>query len=146
MNILDILIPLYLLITLGYILNKYQFPNQDFWPGIERMTYYVLFPTLIFVALLKAEINLELVTNVFIVICIPAILSGLFLRLTFLRHWYYWLFAPPCYFPCGACSKVKPIPSSGPVFCPWPILPMVLPRSVPTLMSGMPVCWKHWPQ
>jgi len=84
MNVLDILIPLYLLITLGYILNKYQFPNQDFWPGIERMTYYVLFPTLIFVALLKAEIDLELVTNVFIVICIPAILSGLFQWLGFL--------------------------------------------------------------
>lgn len=84
MNLLDILIPLYLLISLGYILKKYQFPNQDFWPGIERMTYYVLFPTLIFVALLKAEINLELITKVFIVISIPVFLSGLFQWLGFL--------------------------------------------------------------
>ena len=84
MSLLDILIPLYILISLGYVLKKYQFPNQDFWPGIERMTYYVLFPTLIFVALLKAEIDLTLIGKVFIVICIPAILSGLFQWLGFL--------------------------------------------------------------
>jgi len=84
MSLLDILIPLYLLIFLGYLFNKYQFPNPEFWPGIERMTYYVLFPTLIFVALIKAEINLALVLKVFIVICIPALFSGLFQWLGFL--------------------------------------------------------------
>ena len=77
MNLLDILIPLYLLITLGYILNKYQFPNKEFWPGIEKMTYYVLFPTLIFVALLKADVNLALLGKVLAVISIPAVLSAL---------------------------------------------------------------------
>ena len=84
MSLLDILIPLYLLISLGYLFNKYQFPNPEFWSGIERMTYYVLFPTLIFVALVKAEINLALVLKVLIVISIPALFSGLFQWLGFL--------------------------------------------------------------
>lgn len=84
MSLLDILIPLYLLITLGYFLKKYEFPNREFWPGIERMTYFILFPTLIFVALLKAQVNLALIGHVLIVISIPALLSGLFQYLGFL--------------------------------------------------------------
>lgn len=84
MNLLDILIPLYLLIILGYLLKKYQFPNQEFWPGIEKMSYFILFPTLIFVALLKAQINLELITKVIIVVSLPAIISGLMQYLGFL--------------------------------------------------------------
>lgn len=84
MSLLDILIPLCLLITLGYFLKKYEFPNREFWPGIERMTYFILFPTLIFVALLKAQVNLALIGHVLIVISIPALLSGLFQYLGFL--------------------------------------------------------------
>ena len=84
MSLLDILIPLYLLITLGYILKKYDFPNKYFWPGIERMTYFVLFPTLIFVALLKAQINLVLLAQVLMVVTLPAIISGLLQWLGFL--------------------------------------------------------------
>lgn len=84
MNLLDILTPLYVLIVLGYILKKYQFPNLEFWPGIEKLTYYILFPTLIFVALLKADINLNLFKNILIVITIPALLSGLLQWIGFL--------------------------------------------------------------
>lgn len=84
MNLLDILTPLYLLITLGFFLKKYDFPNQDFWPGIERMTYYVLFPTLIFVALMRATIDLTLIRNVAIVTLVPAMISGLSQWLGFL--------------------------------------------------------------
>lgn len=84
MNLLEILTPLYLLIALGYILKKYQFPNIEFWPGIEKMTYYILFPTLIFVALLKAEVNLSLFIKVIIVVSIPALLSALSQWLGFL--------------------------------------------------------------
>lgn len=76
MDHLNILTPLYLLITLGFLLYKYDFPGKEFWPGIERMTYYVLFPTLIFVALVKAPVNLSLLGIILIVILIPSLISG----------------------------------------------------------------------
>lgn len=76
MNLIDILIPLYLLISLGYVLRKNQFPNIEFWPGIERMIYYILFPTLIFVALVKAEIDSALLLKVAVVTLIPSLISG----------------------------------------------------------------------
>ena len=78
MQHLDILTPLYLLIALGFILKKYKFPSIDFWPAIERMTYYVLFPTLIFVALLKAPVDLSMLGKIIVVILIPTIISGAF--------------------------------------------------------------------
>jgi len=77
MNLLNILTPLYLLITLGYLLKKYQFPNPEFWPGIERMIYYILFPTLILVALMRAQIDFSLIGKIAIVTLIPTQLSGL---------------------------------------------------------------------
>ena len=77
MNLLDLLIPLYLLISLGFFLKKYQFPSQEFWPGIEKMIYYILFPVLVFVAILKAPIDSSLIFKLIIVTLVPVLLSGL---------------------------------------------------------------------
>ena len=76
MEHLDILTPLYLLIVLGFFLRKYKFPSIEFWPAIERMTYYVLFPTLIFVALLKAPVDFAMIGKIAIIILIPVLVSG----------------------------------------------------------------------
>lgn len=40
------LLPVILLITLGYALRRIQFIEDDIWTGIERLTYFVLFPAL----------------------------------------------------------------------------------------------------
>jgi len=77
MNLLDILTPLYLLISLGFLLKKYQFPSLEFWPGIEKMIYFILFPVLVFVAILKAPIDLSLIVKVIVITLIPALVSGL---------------------------------------------------------------------
>ena len=77
MNIIDILIPLYLLITLGFFLKKYQFPSNEFWLGMEKMIYFILFPILIFAAILKAPMEISLFAKLAILTLIPAVLSGL---------------------------------------------------------------------
>ena len=84
MNLLDILTPLYLLIAFGSLLYKYQFPSLAFWPGIERMIYYVLFPTLIFVALVKAPVDMSLLGKVIIIILVPALVASSLQSLGFL--------------------------------------------------------------
>ncbi len=77
LNVTDILIPLYLLITLGYFLKKYHFPSKEFWPGIERMIYFILFPVLVFVAILKAPMEVSLFVNLIMLALIPVIIAGL---------------------------------------------------------------------
>ena len=49
------LIPLALLIAVGFALNRTRFLPATFWPGLDRLTYWVLFPSLIFVSLANAE-------------------------------------------------------------------------------------------
>lgn len=55
--ILIALLPVFLLIALGYALKKLQFPNKEFWDSADKFTYYVLFPSLLVYKLATA--NLE---------------------------------------------------------------------------------------
>lgn len=39
--------PIFALILAGYGLKRLDFPGEAFWPDLERLTYYVLFPALL---------------------------------------------------------------------------------------------------
>lgn len=41
------LVPIFLLIVVGWALYRIGFPGQGFWVPIDRLTYYILFPCLI---------------------------------------------------------------------------------------------------
>lgn len=45
--IADALGPVFLLILIGALLGRLNFPGADIWPGIERLTYYLGFPSLL---------------------------------------------------------------------------------------------------
>jgi predicted permease len=47
-SILTSLIPVFVIIISGYILKRLKFPGDQFWPGVERLVYYILFPALLF--------------------------------------------------------------------------------------------------
>ena len=47
-SILTSLVPVFLIIICGYGLKKSKFPGDKFWPGAERLVYYILFPALLF--------------------------------------------------------------------------------------------------
>lgn len=49
--------PLFALIVAGYFLRLRNFPNGDFWPGAERINYFVLFPALLFSSLANAPLS-----------------------------------------------------------------------------------------
>jgi predicted permease len=50
------LVPVFVLILLGYLFQRWQFPGGDFWPQAERLTYYVLFPAMLVFKLGSAEL------------------------------------------------------------------------------------------
>lgn len=77
MNLSEILIPLYLLISLGYLLNRLNFPSTDFWLGLEQMIYYILFPSLLFISLSKAQIDGQLLLDIVLIIALPTLLMTL---------------------------------------------------------------------
>lgn len=47
MNILQAILPIFLLILTGFVLRRAAFPSAGFWPQAERLTYYALFPALL---------------------------------------------------------------------------------------------------
>ena len=49
--------PLFALIVAGYYLRRREFPSEAFWPGAERLNYFVLFPALLFSSLARAPLD-----------------------------------------------------------------------------------------
>ena len=74
--IVDVLTPLYLLIALDFWLRLRRFPSGDFWSGVEQLTYFVLFPALIFHSLAQAQIDLSFIGLIVPTIVVPALLVG----------------------------------------------------------------------
>lgn len=55
--IVDILVPIFLLILLGYLLKVIQFPHADFWNYLDKFNYFVLFPSLLIYKLSTADLS-----------------------------------------------------------------------------------------
>jgi predicted permease len=55
--ILVALWPLFVLILVGYGMRRFGFPGEGFWPGAERLNYYILFPALLFNSLIAAPLD-----------------------------------------------------------------------------------------
>jgi len=51
------LLPVFLLIVLGFILKRTLIKPETQWHGLERLTYYVLFPVLLVQTLVKADLS-----------------------------------------------------------------------------------------
>ncbi|KMQ74876.1 AEC family transporter [Marinobacter subterrani] len=50
------LVPVFVLIMLGHVFRRLDFPGGDFWPQAERFTYYVLFPAMLVFKLGQARL------------------------------------------------------------------------------------------
>ncbi len=49
--------PLFALIVAGHLLRRADFPGEAFWPGAERLNYFVLFPALLLGSLARAPLD-----------------------------------------------------------------------------------------
>jgi malonate transporter and related proteins len=55
--VLAALLPVFLLIVLGFVLKRSLMRLETQWHGLERLTYYVLFPALLIQTLVKADLT-----------------------------------------------------------------------------------------
>src|SRR5690554_2446381 len=54
--VVQALFPVFVLIMLGHVLRRLNFPGGDFWPQAERFTYYILFPAMLVFKLGQASL------------------------------------------------------------------------------------------
>ena len=81
-SILSSLLPVFLIIICGYGLKKSKFPGNEFWPGAERLVYYILFPSLLFSSSAGASWEFYSISSmVWAILATMFIMSGLLLIL-----------------------------------------------------------------
>ncbi|MFJ7568036.1 AEC family transporter [Herminiimonas sp. NPDC097707] len=76
MHIVNILLPDFMLILFGAILFRVTQWGDEFWAGMEKLIYYVLFPALLFYSTARSPINFA-ATGQFLQIAIAACLAGI---------------------------------------------------------------------
>ncbi len=77
--VLNALLPICLIIFIGYAFKHAKFPSIDFWPKMDKFTYYVLMPCLLVYELAVAKIDLTYTVNL-----VLASLAGIFIILVIL--------------------------------------------------------------
>ncbi len=60
-HVLNALLPVFILIALGFALRQHIFKSDNFWKPIEQITYYILFPALIVSNMAETEVHWNVV-------------------------------------------------------------------------------------
>ena len=80
MHIVNILLPDFMLILFGALLLRVTNWGAEFWAGMEKLIYYVLFPALLFYSTARSPINFG-ATGQFLQVAMATCLSGIILSL-----------------------------------------------------------------
>lgn len=80
--IFESILPIFLIVLFGAVLKRARFIDQSVWPGLETIGYYVLFPSLLFMTLARADFSgLELGTVAIVTLASVAVMTVLLLAL-----------------------------------------------------------------
>lgn len=82
------LVPVFVLILMGYLFRRWQFPGDSFWLQAERFTYYLLFPAMLIFKLGQARIPVSAYTDV--ILLVLAMLAAMTLALVAAQWLFRW--------------------------------------------------------
>ncbi|MCQ4347988.1 AEC family transporter [Pseudomonas stutzeri] len=80
--------PLFALIVAGHLLRRADFPGEAFWPGAERLNYFLLFPALLLASLARAPLDNPALPRLALAVLVG--LAAGWLALLALRRWRGW--------------------------------------------------------
>ena len=81
--VITAIVPVFLLIVLGAVLKRVDWPGDGFWSPAERLTYFILFPALLFRGLATADLRavpIEPIAGVLVVSALAMVIILLALR------------------------------------------------------------------
>ena len=73
-TVVSVILPVFLLVFLGWILRRNNFPGDEFWSPAEKLTYFVLFPCLIATTLATAALGELPVVGMVVSIVVPILI------------------------------------------------------------------------
>ena len=80
-QIFSALIPVFSLILIGYFFKKISFPSNEFWPMADKLTYFVLMPSLLIYKLSDAKFDANSID--FVLVSLLAIFSTMIVLILF---------------------------------------------------------------
>lgn len=87
-SVMDILGPLFALVVAGQVLYRLHWLGDGFWPGAERLNYFILFPALLFNSLAHAPFSNPQLPTVASAVLLTLLLG--WLGLLWGRRLYHW--------------------------------------------------------
>ncbi|MGD9700446.1 MULTISPECIES: AEC family transporter [unclassified Acinetobacter] len=81
MNIVMALFPLIILIAMGYLLKQTRFVTDEFWGNSEKLNYFILFPSLLFLNLSHVELEMATVSSMLGILILVILLAAMALFL-----------------------------------------------------------------
>lgn len=69
MEVINTVLPVFLIIAVGALLRRFGFFSDDFVKGINKLVYWVGLPALLFLKVASAEYNYQLAGKTFLVVC-----------------------------------------------------------------------------
>jgi predicted permease len=82
------LVPVFVLILMGYLFKRWQFPGDGFWLQAERFSYYVLFPAMLIFKLGQARVPVSAYSDVFVLVL--AMLAAMTAALLVVQWFFRW--------------------------------------------------------
>ena len=82
------LVPVFVLILIGYLFRRFQFPGDGFWLQAERFSYYVLFPAMLIFKLGQARVPVSAYSDV--ILLVLAMLTAMTLALVAAQWFFRW--------------------------------------------------------
>ena len=76
MQVASLLLPDFSLILLGVVIYRITSWGDDFWTGMEKLVYYLLFPALLFYSTARLQLHLE-TTGKFLQVGVLSLLAGI---------------------------------------------------------------------
>lgn len=77
MNIVMALFPLIILIAMGYLLKQTRFVTDEFWGNSEKLNYFILFPSLLFLNLSHVELEMATVSSMLGILILVILLAAM---------------------------------------------------------------------
>ena len=77
MNIVMALFPLIILIAMGYLLKQTRFVTDEFWGNSEKLNYFILFPSLLFLNLSHVELEMLTVSSMLGILILIILLAAM---------------------------------------------------------------------
>jgi predicted permease len=75
------LFPLIILIAMGYLLKQTRFVTDEFWVNSEKLNYFILFPSLLFLNLSHVELEMATVSSMLGILILVILLAAMALFL-----------------------------------------------------------------